>query len=1468
MRLLLTVTPSTVPAADGTGPVASSPLRLDVLVDADPGSTVRRLAETVDPMVRTLPRTPGRDVALYLGDRPVDPDASLADAGLLDGSVVGVGGPAPAAGEPPGVVEVRVVSGPDAGRIVRLDPGDYVVGDDEAAVLPVNADGHWARIRVVPDGSVSFLGASGGDGCALEGEPVAEDGAWPQGEQLTLGGTLFEAWPNHRADAAVAPAEDGTGLDYNRPPRLHPAPTKTSFKLPSPPEPPDRPIVQLIMMILLPITMAVGSALVMGRPQYLLIGLLAPVSVLFTQMLQRRTTKARYDRQLTEYEEKKERITRDARDALLVEQRRLRDTCPDPAAVLLLATGPRSRLWERRQTDEDFSLLRVGTGSLPSKVVLSDPTRDDHRRDITWDMTDVPVGVSVKDNGVVGVAGRGEGGRALERWLVAQLAALHSPAELQIHLLSMEGDHDRWKWTRHLPHLRGDHPHLSLNRVGIDATTCARRISELLALLEARKQARRDLADQPAVVIVLDGARRIRSLPGVVQLLREGPEAGIYTLCLDAEERLLPEECQAVVTITPHGMRLRRTSFDNVEDVRPDVPSAAWAERLGRALAPLRDSSVGEAGGTLPRSARLLDVIGLEPPSGEAIAAHWAGGGRSTAATLGVGLDGAFSVDIRRDGPHALIAGTTGSGKSELLQTLVASLAAVNRPESMSFVLVDYKGGSAFKDCVDLPHTVGMVTDLDTHLVGRALVSLGAELHRREHILARAGAKDIEDYLELLDRDPRMPQMPRLMLVIDEFASMARELPDFVKGLVNIAQRGRSLGIHLVLATQRPGGVVTNDIRANTNLRIALRMTDESESRDVIDAPDSAHIGIDTPGRAHVRLGHASLLPFQSGRVGGRRVVASTEAADPEVHPVKWSDLAQPAPVARRGGEERTGDVEVTDLTVLVAAVGEAAQRTGAERQPSPWLPALPVRLTLGELLGGGPPAADPGTVRAVPLGLVDVPARQRQHPYTFDPARTGHLHVMGSGRSGRSQALRTLAASLALGHHPGDLHMYGLDCGNGALLPLERFPHCGAVAQRGQAERVVRLVAQLEEELDRRQKLLAAHGCADLEELRARPGTAPADRPAHLVLFIDRIDVFEQTFGEYNYGALVEGVATLMRDGAGVGIHVVAAGDRILTRTKYSSTTEELLVLRCNDPGDYSTAGLNARSLPEEVPDGRAFRAGDALEVQIALLNRNPQGGAQAEELGRIADFVTRRTERTPAQGPRPFRVDVLPDRLTYDDTARYRRTAAGPLEVLVGVGGNELSAVTADLASVPTFLIAGPPRSGRSSMIAMMARSLLESGTELLLVTPRGSRLTDLRGHPGVRAVLDSAEPRLSQLHEALGRFEGETAAVLIDDAELLLQSDLGKEFTRIARGMVGPGWGIVAAGTNDALQGGFNGWHVHLKRNRVGALLSPQAQSDAEVLGLRLPKGVAGPRIVPGIAHLHLGDGQVRQVRVPLP
>ncbi len=1487
--------------------------RRDVVLEADAGTPLRAVVRALAGSVRDLPDEPqdgalaavagtARVVSLaarraahaltatgsvavqddphrlraFVHGQLLDADAPLGGSPVREGVVVSLDDPSGClVPEPVGSVDLRVTSGPGSGVVHRLAAGEWSIGThptcgvvlDDPDLGPV-----VATVTVDVDGGIRVRCEDGAEG-RLEGEALDGESDWAAGQQLRLGSVLLEVSAPTPPDAALTPSEDGAGLDYNRPPRLLPPLRQTAFRLPKEPTPPSKRGLPLLMMVA-PLLMCVPMALIFGKWYYLLFGLLSPVTAIGSYVYERRNGKRQYVEAMATWRRLTSAITAEADEALERERVDRRAQAPDAGATLLVATGPRARLWERRRTDPDHLLLRFGTADLPSEVVLEDPAQLEHRRLVTWQARDVPVTVPLREAGVVGVAGRGELPRRLAAWSVAQLAVLQSPRDVQVWVLTDPRAREDWEWVRWLPHARPGEGHDVTVLLGTDTESLARRVGELGALISARQGATRKSAGaatttfaDPDVVVVLDGARRLRSLPGVITILKQGPAVGVLSICLDADERLLPEECDAVVVEQPGGtLRVSRQRSDVVEGVRPDLVTPTFCERVARSLAPVRDVSDTGDDSAVPSSSRLLDVVGLEPPTAQAIVARWALGGRTTEAVVGESLDGAFSLDLRRDGPHGLVAGTTGSGKSELLQTIVASLAIANRPDAMTFVLVDYKGGSAFKDCVRLPHTVGMVTDLDTHLVGRALESLAAELRRREHLLADAGAKDIEDYTDLLDRDGGLVPLPRLLIVIDEFASMARELPDFVSGLVNVAQRGRSLGIHLILATQRPSGVVSPEIRANTNLRIALRVTDGSESTDVIDAPDAARISKATPGRAYVRLGATSLVPFQAGRVGGRRPGVRTSApAAVWAQGLAWDQLPRSAPQPPR--ERLQDQADDTDLAALVAAVREATDVAGVPAQHSPWLPALPEALLLSDL--PAPPATGtaPGALPAVAWALEDLPSQQARRPAVIDLATLGHTFIIGGPRSGRSQALRSIAYALAERVSSADVHLFGLDCGNGALLPLVRLPQCGAVVQRTQTERAQRLLTRLAAEVARRQDVLADGGWADVtEQRRAVP---EGERLSHVVLLLDRWEGFLSSLGEIDAGRLTDVVLMLLREGASAGVHLVIAGDRQLLSGRVAALTEDKLVLRLPDKTDFSLAGIRPKNVPDAMPPGRGFRAESAVETHVALLDVDPAGAAQAAAIERLAAVVRERDRAVP-RARRAFRVDVLPARLGFEEAWGMREDpddAPPPLWAMLGVGGDELVTRGADLAGyAATFVVAGPGKSGRSTVLLTMARSLLVGGTELVVVTPRSSPLRELDGVAGVRAVLAVDDLTEDQLRPLLDGGTGPVALV-VDDAELVRECT-GKDYLReVVRTAQDRRRAVVIAGNVSEVCGGFTGWQVDIRKNRHGALLSPQQITDGDLVGVRLPRSSVGSTVSPGRAMVHDGSGELVTVQVPL-
>ncbi|WP_298748590.1 FtsK/SpoIIIE domain-containing protein [uncultured Serinicoccus sp.] len=1463
---------------------------------------------------------------LYVGDRRLDPGMPLAASPVRHGSVVGVGGSVgDLLAEPRGVVEVRISSGPGAGTVARLSTGEHVVGSTVHAAVampPVGLPEVCLTVQVRPDGTVvldpdpDLLGVLqqpvwrsrplpgpivldaeaeiqqrragestyselppgtrviGADAPTpllhIDREEVAPGQVWEPGQALVVGPCLLELTVPTAPDASLSLSPQGATLDYNRPPRLLPAARQTEFTLPNEPR---RPLGQQIpwAFIFLPAFAGLAMYLITGRLYTLIFIALTPLMAISNWVSGRSQERKRYRNDFAEYTARMRKVQQSALAGLSDERSARRRDFADPGEVLMTAIGPRRRLWERRRSDPDWLVARFGTADQVSSVTVKSNAREEHEGDLAWTAPDVPVTVSLLEAGVTGLAGPAR--RAVGRWVVAQLAVLHSPVDLDMTLLtSADGEAD-WHWTRWLPHLRSDDGDPELAQVGVDDETTARRIAELVAELERRLE----LADSgsfsskgvtfPPLLVVLDGSRRLRLLPGMVPLLQRGPSVGITFLCLDEDERLLPEECRAVVQADEPLMRVTVSEQWVIEGVRPDLVSPAWGERVARAVAPVRDVSAEDAAATIPTSSRLLDVLRLDPPTAAAVQERWVSVGRTTRAVIGEGTEGAFAIDMVKDGPHGLVAGTTGSGKSELLQTVIASLAVHNRPDEMTFVLVDYKGGAAFKDCNRLPHTVGMVTDLDGHLTGRALESLGAELRRREHQLAGADAKDIEDYLAT--RGPDDEPMPRLLIVIDEFAALVAELPDFVTGLVDIARRGRSLGVHLILATQRPAGVVSAEIKSNTNLRIALRVTDSGDSQDVIEARDAAEISQSTPGRGYARLGHSSLIPFQSSRVGGRPR-GEGRAAEVELRGMPFAELGVAPPRAQAAEE----DVSVaTDLAALVQACQEASEESGVRAPASPWLPALDDVVTLEQLLEQFPGAVPDARTMRLPIGVVDLPAQQRRDVAAYSLATGSHLAVVGAARTGRSSALRVLAGAVARDLSPEDVHVYGVDCGNNALLPLQALPHVGAVVLRDQTDRMERLVGRLRALISERQQLLAQEGYADVAEQRA--AVPQEERLPYVLVLFDRWEGFFQVYDSLDGGRLVAAVQQILQEGAAVGVRVVMTGDRSVVMGRMGTLLDDKIMLRMTDPSDFSNIGMPAKKVPERMPEGRGFRADGLRETQFALLADDPAGTAQVRALQALGKAATQRYADLP-RSRRPFHVDLLPVRFTAQEAHRLRdeERAQGltvpDTALAVAVGGDTLGLRHLDAVEHgPAVLVTGPRRSGRSTVLRQLADEALRARCQVALVTPRKSPLRELAGSPGVHGPWDLGSDQSEVTEQLTALVAGEEPlVVLVDDTELVGSDGwLAEALVKAIEQMRDSDSMLVGAGTASDMQSHYRGPSAVLKKAGTGVLLNPQSSADADLFGARLNRSAYGQSLPPGGGYLVLA-GQAERVQVVWP
>jgi S-DNA-T family DNA segregation ATPase FtsK/SpoIIIE len=1229
--------------------------------------------------------------SVLIDGRPVETSVPIDDSGLHEGAVLAVGEGGSATLNRPRGHEAVIVAGLDAGRAFPLPAGRSAVGRDEGSEVPLKhgtISRRHATFTVssgtVSGGAVSVTDLGSANGVAVNGEFLESGGsrAIEPRDVVTVGALALQVRPVRAGDRPGSldlrrHLGPGGTVSVNRPPRpARPAPPGEIVVPAEPAEPSEAHFS--IASTVGPLILAVVLVAVTRDLKFGLFALLSPLIGIGTYLESRRRHRKEGAAGREAYRKGLAEMADRLTAAGAAEQGRLRERLPDLAEVVRRAALPSTRLWERRPVHDDFLALSAGLAdfawSPPVRAAGAHLPADAATRVAASRLVAAPVEVELDHGGIVGIVGDRRAALAAARGLLCQAAVLHGPADLTIGVFADPGREPDWDWAKWLPHTRrpdGGGQWLADRRDHSDALLqqLARGAAHGTALVVLDSDVLTDGARSPARDLL--NAARVASGGNLLGGGRAPvPVAGIV---LATTVDRLPAACDTVIEVTGRDgdAVVRRPGLGTaVDGVLLGGVSVATARRCARDLARFDDPELSLAGAGLPDGVRLLPLLGLQRVDAISIRAGWQRAGAASAeAPLGVTERGVFSVDLVRDGPHALIGGTTGSGKSELLRSLVAALAAQHDPTRLTFVLMDYKGGAAFDECARLPHTVGLVTDLDEQLGERALRALEAELRHRERQLRAAGADNLSEYVRKIPAEP----MPRLVVVIDEFATMAAELPDFLSALVGIAQRGRTLGVHLILATQRPSGAVNDNIRTNTNLRIALRVQDAADSTDVLGVGDAAELSRHRPGRAYVRLGPGEVVPIQTALV--TCVTGSDQDAPVDVRPFRFAAPAEGAEAV----DERPADAP-TDLARLVDAIGLAYAETGLPLPRRPWPEPLGNHLDLAALVPG--------------VALADDPAAQRQFPYGWDPA-TGNLLLFGIPGSGTTTALQSIALSLSVTRPPERLELYAIDHGTGGLAVLETLPHTGAVVAAEDRERQVRLIRHLRSELDRR---------------RGVPGTRP------VIVLIDNVAGLRNAFDDDEGRVVLDLLAQLYADGHQAGIAFAVAADRLnAVPAPWLATTPQRWLFRLPDQFDYIQAGLARKDVPPAIA-GRMVVAPAGLQAQVGLP---------------LPDAATVAAAIHPGAARVATRIGVLPSAVTVAELPDRAELAAEPWRIPLGIRESDLAVAALTLYDGEHALVAGPSRSGRSTTLMALAAVLRRAGGVRLAGTaPRRSPLRDCPG------------------------------------------------------------------------------------------------------------------------------------------
>ena len=1106
------------------------------------------------------------------------------------------------------------------------------------------------------------------------------------GDELSLGAVTIKLFPDEVW--VLGPAQVGRQLtlrepsryvfyedypDYHRSPRIIYRGSEDKILINPPGQEPAKPSDELLKLIVPPLTM-VGVTVLITLVQPRGIYILATVGMSITTMIfsirgfikNRKKYKADKKERIDLYrlylKDKVKELTRLERE----QKEGMHYHFPTILELTDLVESYNHRIYEKTPLHFDFLYYRLGLGKIPTSYDLKYGQQErSGKKDALEEegyalysrhkkIPDMPIPANLS-HGPVGYIGPRNLVLEQLQLLVMQLATFHSYHDVQFITILPEEEKEQWSWMRWLPHAKLQE--LNVRGFVYNQRTRDQVLNSLNQILKLRRSQKEEASHKEStlfhphyVVLVTDEKLILDHI--IMEFFTEDPtELGCSLIFVEDVMSSLSENIQTVINIKDRntGQLVMEEGVLKETDFRLDhFPTDYDKERIARTLAPL--NHLQNLKSSIPDSVTFMEMYGAETFEDLQVSSRWKKNAPYKSLAVPIGLRGQddlvqLNLHEKAHGPHGLIAGTTGSGKSETIQSYILSLAVNFHPHDVAFLLIDYKGGGMANLFKNLPHLLGTITNLDGVQSMRALASINAEIHRRERLFGEFEVNHINQYQKKFKNGEATEPLPHLFIISDEFAELKVNQPDFIKKLVSIARVGRSLGVHLILATQKPSGVVDDQIWSNSRFKIALKVADRSDSNEMLHTPDAAEIT--QTGRAYLQVGNNEVYELFQSAWSGADYQPEKDDMGIEDHTIYLiNELGQYEILNEdlSGLEDADEIKEVpTELDAIVHNIHLLCEEQEIPPVPQPWLPPLKERIVLEELEEVQPAIAwAQEKSLSILLGMADIPQAQKQEAVSINLAKDGHVLLYGSPGTGKTTFLQSAGMDLARKFSPKDLTMYLMDFGTNGLAPLSKLPQVADTMSLDQTEKISKFVRIMEKELNRRKKLLADYGVGTLELYRQASGQ---EEPA-IVILLDSYEAFKEEAYE---AELFKLLVRISREGLSIGVHLLmTAGRQSNLRAQLYSNFKHQLSLPQNEASEVRTiVGSTPLAMTMEDIKGRALMKREDVDViQLAL---PVSGDNENQVLNNLRQEVASLQEAW--TGQRPSAIPMVPEELMVEE-------------------------------------------------------------------------------------------------------------------------------------------------------------------------------------------------------------------------